>query len=147
MNYRKLRIAWSVFWGVAAVLVVVFWFRSYRPGNEFDIGGDHCSKADSQRQLYSVYSYGGIIQLALTYPAPSGGWRTRGGEPVLGFSAHSDATSTTVTLPHWFLFLFAATLSASTYIRWSKRFSLRTLLIAATLMVVVLELIVLSFKE
>src|SRR5690349_371221 len=29
MNYRKLRIAWSVVWGLAAVLIVVFWARSY----------------------------------------------------------------------------------------------------------------------
>src|SRR3954453_9683000 len=29
MKFRKLRIAWSVFWGVAAVLLVVLWVRSY----------------------------------------------------------------------------------------------------------------------
>ena len=28
MKYRKLRIAWSVFWGVACVLLVVLWARS-----------------------------------------------------------------------------------------------------------------------
>jgi hypothetical protein len=29
MKYRKLRIAWSVAWGVVAVLLVVLWVRSY----------------------------------------------------------------------------------------------------------------------
>jgi hypothetical protein len=29
MTFRKLRIAWSVFWGVACVLMVVLWVRSY----------------------------------------------------------------------------------------------------------------------
>src|SRR5689334_9944534 len=29
MRFRKLRIAWSVFWGVACVLLVVLWVRSY----------------------------------------------------------------------------------------------------------------------
>src|SRR4051794_17100143 len=29
MKYRKLRIAWSVAWGVAAVLLCVLWVRSY----------------------------------------------------------------------------------------------------------------------
>src|SRR6476646_1576226 len=29
MKYRKLRIAWSVFWGLAAVLLIVLWVRSY----------------------------------------------------------------------------------------------------------------------
>src|SRR4051812_7203329 len=29
MRFRKLRIAWSVFWGIVAVLLVVLWVRSY----------------------------------------------------------------------------------------------------------------------
>src|SRR3954462_321843 len=29
MRFRKLRIAWSVIWGLACVLIVVFWGRSY----------------------------------------------------------------------------------------------------------------------
>ena len=29
MKYRKLRIAWSVTWGVAAVLLIALWVRSY----------------------------------------------------------------------------------------------------------------------
>src|SRR5690349_13539570 len=29
MKFRKLRIAWSVFWGLACVLLVVLWVRSY----------------------------------------------------------------------------------------------------------------------
>ena len=29
MKYRKLRIAWSVGWGIVAVLLVVLWVRSY----------------------------------------------------------------------------------------------------------------------
>src|SRR3954453_6300044 len=28
MRYRKLRIAWSVFWGLGAVLLIVLWVRS-----------------------------------------------------------------------------------------------------------------------
>ena len=29
MRFRKLRIAWSVFWGLACVLLIVLWVRSY----------------------------------------------------------------------------------------------------------------------
>ena len=29
MRFRKLRIAWSVVWGLAAVLPIVLWVRSY----------------------------------------------------------------------------------------------------------------------
>jgi hypothetical protein len=30
MRFRKLRIAWSVFWGLACVLPVVLWVKDYR---------------------------------------------------------------------------------------------------------------------
>src|SRR5262245_16243948 len=33
MRFRKLRIAWSVVWGIAAVLLIVLWVRSF---NRFD---------------------------------------------------------------------------------------------------------------
>src|SRR3954451_8568493 len=29
MRYRKLRIAWSVVWGIACLLLIVLWVRSY----------------------------------------------------------------------------------------------------------------------
>ena len=29
MRFRKLRIAWSVTWGIACVLLIVLWVRSY----------------------------------------------------------------------------------------------------------------------
>jgi hypothetical protein len=29
MRFRKLRIAWSVFWGLNGVLLIVLWVRSY----------------------------------------------------------------------------------------------------------------------
>jgi hypothetical protein len=29
MRFRKLRIAWSVFWGLACVLVILLWVRSH----------------------------------------------------------------------------------------------------------------------
>ena len=32
MKYRKLRIAWSVAWGIVAVLLCVLWVRSYSHG-------------------------------------------------------------------------------------------------------------------
>src|SRR4051795_652243 len=35
MRFRKLRIAWSVFWGVACVLLIVLWVRSYSWNEEF----------------------------------------------------------------------------------------------------------------
>jgi hypothetical protein len=34
MIYRKLRIAWSVGWGIACVLLIVLWGDSYWSGGE-----------------------------------------------------------------------------------------------------------------
>ena len=47
-----------------------------------------------------------------------------------------------IDFPHWCPVLVVATLTAFPWIRWSKRFTLRTLLIATTLIAVVLGLIV-----
>ena len=47
-----------------------------------------------------------------------------------------------VQVPHWFLLGIVATLAPVPWIHWSKRFSLRTLLIATTLVAVVLGLVV-----
>jgi hypothetical protein len=41
MRFRKLRIAWSVFWGSAAVLLIVFWVRSYGYGRTAAIASSH----------------------------------------------------------------------------------------------------------
>src|SRR4051794_33980026 len=48
MKYRKLRIAWSVVWGLAAVLLIVLWVRSYwwqdtvyRPSSNAEIFSQH----------------------------------------------------------------------------------------------------------
>src|SRR5689334_14707894 len=37
MRFRKLRIAWSVFWGLACVLLTVLWLRSYWCFDAFSI--------------------------------------------------------------------------------------------------------------
>ena len=36
MRFRKLRIAWSVAWGVACLLLIVLWVRSYRQVDTLD---------------------------------------------------------------------------------------------------------------
>jgi hypothetical protein len=60
---------------------------------------------------------------------------------VLGFCA-SHYLQTFYEIPVWFAILTTATLASAPWLRW--RFSLRTLLIATTLVAVVLSLIVWS---
>jgi len=60
----------------------------------------------------------------------------------LGFAAMTDTNYFCVVLPHWFALALIATGAAVPWMQWSKRFSLRTLLIATTLVAVMLGLIV-----
>ena len=55
MRYRKLRIAWSVGWGVVAVLLCVLWVRSYRWIDEVGVTG-------SSTEL-SVGTFSGFISV------------------------------------------------------------------------------------
>ena len=141
MNYRKLRIAWSVVWGVAAVLLIVLWVRSYWYGDvlqfrsfpeDFGIGSVHgVIGADgninplkyilsSGWKLWSYPTFEEMTPPPFLYECPSLG----------GFE---------LNLPHWFLSLIFGTMAA---LPWIRRFSLRSLLIATTLLAIVLGLIV-----
>ena len=109
MKHRKLRIAWSVVWGVVAVLLVVLWVRS---AGRLDIV---CYRTTTPPTFHLS---------ALP--------RTFGLRPSLG--------KILVRFPIWFLILVASTFAAVPCFHW--RFSLRTLLIATTLVAIVLGLIV-----
>jgi len=60
----------------------------------------------------------------------------------LGFRWVCTANSYEADLPFWFLTLLPAATSALPWIHWSRRFSLRTLLIATTLVALALGLVV-----
>jgi hypothetical protein len=55
-----------------------------------------------------------------------------------GFSTFSRG----VIIPYWAPIAFFASLGATPWVKWSKRFSLRTLVIATTLVAVMLGVIV-----
>ena len=56
MKYRKLRIAWSVTWGIAAVLIVVFWIRGYRNYERF-VGPNQRFIVDVNKRLFMISTY------------------------------------------------------------------------------------------
>src|SRR3954453_20092145 len=133
MRFRKLRIAWSVFWGLACVLLVALWVRSYwwgdvlqlRPSalESFGIGSAHgVIGADgnvnplrflrcSHWRLWSYPMYPEMKPPLFHYE--------RG--PLSGFE---------IDVPHWFLAILFGTVATVPWI--GKRFSVRTLLIATT---------------
>ena len=114
MRHRKLRMAFSAVCGLACVLLIVLWVRSYRA--HFDIRlpwSDHL-----------LCSFRGWMQLLGE------------SDPLTGIRRTEFPT------PYWLPTGLAVTSSAVPWLPWSARFSLRTLLIATTLVAVVLGLAV-----
>jgi hypothetical protein len=60
----------------------------------------------------------------------------------LGFSFKRNTSGVAYELPYWMLVIFASAVGIVLWTRWSKRFSLRTLLVATAIVAVVLGLIV-----
>jgi hypothetical protein len=146
LRFRKLRIAWSVFWGLACVLLIVLWVRSYWWGTVLRIS-DSEGIASCSGSIQTVY----VVDVP---PSQEAKWILEiDPEPplnlvfvksFLGIAYESQPTPNppVIVIPHWLPTLLIATLSAAPWFPWSKRFTLRTLLIATTLVAVVLGLVV-----
>ena len=142
MRFRKLRIAWSVTFAIACVLLIVLWVRSYWCH-------DALWRTNANNNVKGVSSSAGTIvmeSLQLDPGIDSAGWHFRTqpeDRTYRGFMWKSSGTYTRVGIPTWFLLILSVTLAAIPWLPWwSNRFSLRTLLIATTLVAVVLGLIV-----
>jgi hypothetical protein len=149
MRYRKLRIAWAVGWGLACVLLIVLWVRSYW-------WTDYVNTSFIRNQGIFGQLVLGMISVGTTaYPEPKMSTTelyTEQMKPVVaryyrlypyGFGARRTAKIAFVIFPFWLAVVFSAALGTVPWVRqlhW--RFSLRTLLIATTLVAVVLGAIV-----
>ena len=142
MKYRKLRIAWSVAWGLLAVLLCVLFVRSYW---RFDIAKLHVpamadmtfeSSLGQARVFYhhepdtAIPEYG---VWSLEIPR-----RTDNVNLYHKLGVHFRVEFTKIVMPLSILVLLAAIPAAAPWL--SGRFSLRTLLIATTLVAVALWL-------
>jgi hypothetical protein len=142
MKFRKLRIAWSVAWGVVAVLLGVLWVRSYWwKDNVLGRLSDHSAVYLESSRGGVGFSYVGS-ENKLIYE----GWKVRTfkairiteSRPLFSWSSHP--METTLLTPHWFAVALMAVPIAVPWLSW--RYSLRTLLIATTVVAVVLGMIV-----
>jgi hypothetical protein len=148
-RFRKLRIAFSITCGIACVLLIVLWVRScwwaegiYGPvTSKYDIAlsslpgslGIHFYSNDlkPERPHWTLASqpydewYAGAARVQFTSSRLWGSFYRGQYGPVI---------------PDWFALTIFATLASIPWISW--RFSLRTLLIATTLVAVVLGLVV-----
>ena len=151
MRFRKLRIAWSVAWGIIAVLLCVLWVRSYW-------WQEHFVRINSSNRYLTLGHCYGAMYLRAGDPKPSDlraypirdKWYTYRSEAMphraekffLKPKAQSGPQPGLrgIHLPHWVLVILCCAVSGFPWL--STRFSLRTLLIATTLVAVVLGLIV-----
>jgi hypothetical protein len=152
MRFRKLRIAWSVFWGLLIVLLIELWVQSYWKPVVVCFGGFPLSKTTrvwrwNRGHIESFRTWSAV-------PDMEGQWLWT---TPLQFEHFNDVTPKysfpgvryfEVPIPNVFISNWIPTLVLATVATipwapwWSKRFSIRTLLIATTLVAVVLGLIV-----
>jgi|SRR3954468_18898003 hypothetical protein len=156
MQSRKLRIAWSLAWGILTLLLIASWVRSYWRVEHI--------LWNSPTACYGISIYPGETTIEFTnggvlmpmgwshvvFPH-SGHDVPADDEPktTFGFAWNTDDDQTTAYVPFWFLTLIC------TAFAWFgmvlpptvKRFSLRTLLIAITLIAVVLGAVVYLSKS
>jgi hypothetical protein len=156
MKHRKLRIAWSVAWGIVAVLLIALWVRSYW---RTDI-----LRLSTRQSVYSYLACYGEIGVAIdwspgspSFPGGSGksvffdssakmnSWEPDEGHPLMnlcGFRLRNYLLNTymrrvfTFSLPFWFAFLACLLFAMLPVVRWSMHFSIRTLLIITTLIAI-----------
>jgi hypothetical protein len=142
MRFRNLRIAFSATCLLACVLLIVLWVRSYWH-RQFIF-------SVNKSALYTgVGSDSGIVQFSrqtLTNEEYSGSrswsYNSVSNRLLYGdtFRWSTSKAGLLVRAPHWSLILLSAGFATLPWLRW--QFTLRTLLIATTLVGVVLGIIV-----
>jgi hypothetical protein len=147
MRFRKLRIAVTVLSLTACVLLIALWVRSHKTSDMWrsnPIGG----------KCFNASSLLGQVKVAV-FDVPPAGFRRlfpfgykvshvdksmRVDESWVGGKYSSGNFA--VWMPHWLLALLVAVLAYMPWIRSLRRFSLRTLLIATTIVAVLLGAVV-----
>jgi hypothetical protein len=156
VGFRKLRIAWSACWGLASVLVVLLWVRSYWwmdqvYGHTAKTKVLHFGSMQGQVTFRYINKYTGTGIRKNWIPQKESiaainkrreTWANPNEELLVyryGSRFNFGWLRRGFFVPHWTLALIAGLLSAASWL--PLRFSLRTLLIGVTLVAVVLALI------
>jgi hypothetical protein len=146
-----MRIAWSVAWGIICVVLIAMWVRSYGHA-------DSLMRVSGDLTFYRLASDAGTFYFAaivhkatpkVATPLVTAGWeyqefeptRDTGGSKWLWYVA---ANEWHVGVPAWFTTFVVATLMLCPWLPW--QYSLRTLLIAVTLVAVGLGWAVYSMR-
>jgi hypothetical protein len=153
MKHRKLRIAWTAGCGVLCLLLIAFWVRSFewRDHLFFPITGSRVLMIDSMCGTLTARAVNDINVVMIV----GNEWRhdresvsdllgaMQRFRPAFRFRWFGDGFAA----PHWFAAVVAAVLALIPWIRQiTWRFSLRTLLIVATVVAVGLGMIVAAVR-
>jgi hypothetical protein len=144
---RFLRIAVTAFSLTACLLLTMLWVRSYH-------FMDAIAVRDSPTRMLIFNSFPGYIEVTWNsnLSSPPGPWVKTSirltdmnrqlllPPTIVRFGCWLEPQTCSIRFPHWFFVLLFAALAALPWIKW--RFSLRTLLIATTLVAVGLAAIV-----
>jgi hypothetical protein len=151
MRFRKLGIAWSAVWGLAAVLLIVLWLRSYSWVEviKIPLTASHSLETGTMPGLIGG-SWRNVSSEWVLIQRPVEEWRLLHkipASPLWGGISRTQSTAA-VYIPYWPLVLIAI---MSAGVPWRNtiglRFSLRTLLIATTLVALILGLIVYGTRQ
>jgi hypothetical protein len=159
IRYRKLRIAWSVACGILCLLLIALWVRSYVWRDGVFI------RPIVGRYLDASSVRGRIAVITMRYPTNPGmsmaNWGTTSHSvkmledpwpnvpsfSLVGIWVHDCPNGAALSIPHAYLILTLITLAAVPWIRWSKRFTLRTLLIGMAVVSALLGAIIWSVRK
>jgi hypothetical protein len=146
---RRLRIAASVFFAVVTLALCVLWVRSYWFRDVI-----HCRTSGSSVIVFASMK-GRLIAYDYELPSVASQWNLKSAKIVNGEYYWADEAqyrgffgllvkdvndSRLFGAPHWFFVSSTVAVAVVTWTRCSTRFTLRTLLIAITLVAVVLGL-------
>jgi hypothetical protein len=141
MRYRKLRIAWSVFWGLVAVPLIMLWLRSYQWTDHVlgDFGSQYTEFITQQGQLSidNPRALGAVFRFKWEYERLDAG--DYGGHNP-SWLPHHYLSPEILTIPLWMTVAIPYGLALLSWV--PRRFSLRTLLIATTLVAVLLGAVI-----
>jgi len=159
MRYRKLRIASSVVCGVVFILVAQLWGQTKHTSKDLFVGklpyGVWISTRAGQINVSSLPDVDGERKRLSLPLAPRTQVPEYAGGSLSASELHIHDSMSTIfgdrttyaTVPIWMLGALVLALAAVPWIRWSARFSVRTLLIATTLVAVVLGLAIYAARK
>ena len=158
MRFRKLRIAWSVGCGILCLLLIALWVRSYWAGDYINYISSPSGRINSVGSTYGTLRFS-FDKQSFRHPGQDWGWHVYSqwlDEPETPEIEKAQIRKLNsrqihlvnrparllVKVPHWLIALLAAVAGATPWC--PKHFTLRTLLIATTLVAVVLGILAIS---